>query len=95
MALSCNIELARFSARLTIQDGTECGKNKPKDVNVVENKIAVASYGEIWRDTVDYWSHFNQKDFLTGLVFGLGNNYEGDNYNILFYFSTFCLGPWH
>ena len=30
MAPSCKIELARFSAWLRIQDGTECGKMKLK-----------------------------------------------------------------
>ena len=49
-------------------------EKKPADTNVVENKVSLASYGEIWRDILTFRSHFNKKDFLTGLVFGLGNN---------------------
>ena len=47
---------------------------KPEDTNFVENKVALASYGEIWHDIINFRSHFNKTDFFTGLVFGLGNN---------------------
>ena len=49
-------------------------EKKLKDVSVVENKVVLASYGEIWNDVINFRSHFNMRDFLTGLVFGLGNN---------------------
>ena len=47
-------------------------EKKLKVVSVVENKVVLASYGE--NDVINFRSHFNKKDFLTGLVFGLGNN---------------------
>ena len=47
---------------------------KPEDTNVLEKKVALASYGEIWQDIRNFRSYFNKKDFITGLVFGLGKN---------------------
>ena len=44
-----------------------------KEKKAAEDKVALASYSEIWRDVINFRSHFNMKDCLTGLVLGLGN----------------------
>ena len=49
-------------------------ENKSKHMNVVETKVAVASYREIWHDIINFRGHFNKKDFSIGLISGLGNN---------------------
>ena len=56
------------------EEPTEIKNMLEKKVKDVENKVVLASYGEIWHDVINFRSHFNKKDFLTGLVFGLGNN---------------------
>ena len=67
----------------------------PEEKETVENKVAQESSQEILNDILYFRAYFNKKDFITGLVFGLGN-VRGTLIRLsIFYvhFSTLCLGP--
>ena len=46
-------------------------KNTKED-KAAGDKVALASYREIWGDVINFRSCFNMKDCFTGLVFSLG-----------------------